>query len=492
MLGLMAAALAPRLYWASGIGLADDWVFRGEVASILNGHVFLDNQAYRFTWWIPTALSCRIFGLTEFGLIAPFTLTATLGVALVYLLGKAVWDRSVGIAAALLLAVTPLDFAWSTMMTNDIMLSFWSGVTILCALRAVASDDPAWRRRLWILAGGAFWLAYHVKLSAVFLLPVVGVLCLAHRARIDRHALCFVATVAVLVALSSLMLYVFTGDPIFHYTAELAFQGLSGPDAANRRLEWSQFWYFPRQILAPNHLGDFAFSVYAYVLAAGALFGRLLGLTGSRVVVAWLLFVFLGTQFNIQRSEGIWVSGFRNVRHLHGIVYPLVLLTAAYLMALRRRWRPAADVLAVALLIFGAWQSTATARKTQIAFADRRQACARLLPLADKPRYADDGIVSWCTVLDPTNGPRQVFPLPEDPGTRGLRLTEIDEAYVVTGGAREPHYGCTTCITRTRDFLETDRWRLVEEFPDPIPSVPWREEPLRIWETVAPAAAPSP
>jgi hypothetical protein len=370
------------------------------------------------------------------------------------------------------------------------MLSFWSGVTILCVLRALADDDPTWRRRLWILAGGAFWLAYHVKLSAVFLLPVVGMLCLTQRPRADRHALCFVATVAVLVGLSSLMLYVFTGDPLFHYTSELRFQGLSGPDAARRRLEWFQFWFFPRQMLGPNHLGNFTFSVYVYVVAAGIVFGRLLGLTGSRVVLAWLVVVFLGMQLNIQRADGIWVSGFRNVRHLHCIVYPLVLLAAAYLVALHRRWPRAATVLIAALLTFGAWQSVSTARKTQIAFADRRQACTRLLALTDKPRYADDGIVSWCTVLDPTNGPRQVLPLPVDPGTRGIRLTEIADAYVVTGGAREPHYGCTSCITRAQDFLEPDRWRLVAEFPDPIPPVPWREEPLRIWETVAPAAAP--
>jgi 4-amino-4-deoxy-L-arabinose transferase-like glycosyltransferase len=490
MLCLMAVALAPRLYWASGLGLADDWVFRGEVASILNGHVYLDNQAYRFTWWFPTAFSCRLFGLTEYGLIAPFTFTATLGVALVYLLGKACWDRRVGIVAALLLAVTPLDFAWATMMTNDIMLSFWSGVTILCALRAVAANDPAWRRRLWILAGGAFWLTFHLKLSAVFLLPVIGVLCLVHRPGVDRHALCFVATVAVLLVLSSVVLYVFTGDPFFHYTSELKYQGLSGPDAGRRRLEPFHFWYFPEQVFTPNHLGNFVFSVYPYVLAGGLVLGRLLGLPGSRLVLAWLLIVFLGMQFNVQRADGIWVSGFRNVRHLHCLVYPLVLLTAACLVALRQRWRLATDVVTVALLVFGAWQSVSTARKTQIAFADRRQACTRLVTLTDKPRYADDGIVTWCTVLDPTNGQRQVLPLPDDPGTRGLRLQEIDDAYVVTGGAREPHYGCRTCITSTRDFLEPERWRLVEEFPDPVPSVPWREEPLRIWATVAPATTP--
>ncbi|HYV66798.1 MAG TPA: glycosyltransferase family 39 protein, partial [Myxococcales bacterium] len=115
MLVLMACALAPRLYWASGVGLSDDFIFRGEVSGVLHQQVLPDNQAYRFSWWFPTALSCRLFGLTELGLIFPFTATATLGVALVYLLGKTFWGRPGGIIAALLLATYPLDFAWSTM-----------------------------------------------------------------------------------------------------------------------------------------------------------------------------------------------------------------------------------------------------------------------------------------------------------------------------------------------------------------------------------------
>jgi len=82
MLVLMALALAPRLYWASGIGLSDDFIFRGEVNAVLNKQILPDNQAYRFSWWFPAALSCRIFGLTELGLILPFTVTATLAVGL--------------------------------------------------------------------------------------------------------------------------------------------------------------------------------------------------------------------------------------------------------------------------------------------------------------------------------------------------------------------------------------------------------------------------
>jgi hypothetical protein len=58
MLAFMAGGLVLRLLWFSGFGLGDDFIFRNEVNNILvSKTVMPDNQAYRFTWWFPVALS---------------------------------------------------------------------------------------------------------------------------------------------------------------------------------------------------------------------------------------------------------------------------------------------------------------------------------------------------------------------------------------------------------------------------------------------------
>jgi hypothetical protein len=488
ILVLMALALAPRLYWASGIGLSDDFIFRGEVNAVLNKQVLPDNQAYRFSWWFPTALSCRIFGLTELGLILPFTVTATLAVGLLYLFGKTLWGRPGGIIAALLLAAYPLDFAWSTMVTNDIVLSFYSALTMLLVLRALAHDDPAWRRRLWALAGVTLWLAYHAKISALLVIPAVAVACLANRRRLDRRALWFLATAIPLFAFSSLFLYVLTGDPLFHYHAELEFQGLAGPLAKAHAISPDVFWYYPRLLFFPDSLGDLVHSVYPHALLLLAAVGTVLGLRSSGVVLGWLIIVFLGMQLTVVPADGVWISGFRNIRHLHVVVYPLVLALTGYLVALRTRSPLSSAVLLAALLAFSGWQCVATAQKTQIAFADRRTVCRYLLELPPKPSYADQGIVIWCTVLDPTNGPPKVKELPADVLSRKAQIATITSGYVVTGGAREPYYGCPSCITSASE-LPAGRWRLVQKFPDLVPPVPWRQEALRVWEAIEPPAA---
>src|SRR5262249_13455941 len=116
LLGLVGVGLALRLFYWSGYGLGDDVIFRSNIASIVqHGQVRADNMAYRFTWWLPTALSCFVLGLTEVGLVLPTTVMATIGMVVVYAFGKALRGRPGAVIAALLLLVCPLDFAWSTM-----------------------------------------------------------------------------------------------------------------------------------------------------------------------------------------------------------------------------------------------------------------------------------------------------------------------------------------------------------------------------------------
>src|SRR5262245_13789002 len=115
----MAAGLALRLRYWSGSGLLDDPVFFQFIDNIASRGVIQtageSNFTYRVTWWIPTVLSCRMFGLTETGLILPILAASVLGIGVVYLLGTLLDSRAAGVIAAALLIVLPLDVAWSTM-----------------------------------------------------------------------------------------------------------------------------------------------------------------------------------------------------------------------------------------------------------------------------------------------------------------------------------------------------------------------------------------
>ncbi len=483
MLCLIAAGLALRLRWYSGFGLGDDVLFRHAIFSIVTQkHVQPDNGAYRFTWWFPTALACRIFGMSEIGMILPIIVIDALGIGLVYAFGKALWGRAGGVIAALLLIAHPLDLAWSTMITSDIFLSFFAALTMLCILRAFEREEPAARAWLWAFAGLSLWFAYHAKVSAVLMAVPIAFTCWRHRRRIDWNARWFLVTAGVFFGASALVAYTFTGDPVAPYHAELSYQGLTGPEAAKfHALTPPVFWVWLHILFRTDQLGDMLYSVYPHLLIALAVVGLFLGVRTSADLVVWFVVVFLGMQFNIQRVDGIWVAGFRNVRHTHVFVYPIILMLTGYLVAMRARLRLVTDVGLALLLAFSLAQGVAAATKTRVSFADRRITCEFLAGRPVKPVYSDFQIATWASITDMKHTflPLESF----DVAKRRAEIASIKSGYLVTGGGREPLYGCIDCIPRVAE-IDPARWRLLLEVPGPPEPTVWRPEPLRIWEAV--------
>jgi hypothetical protein len=250
------------------------------------------------------------------------------------------------------------------------------------------------------------------------------------------------------------------------------------------------WWYFPRVLFARDELGDLANSVYPHALLGLALVAPLLGLRTSGLAIAWLLLVFAGLQLNVQRVEGVWVSGFRNIRHAHVVVYPLVLALAGFVASLRARRPRLCDAAFAVLLAFSAWQSVATSFKTRQAFGDRWHACRFLAGMPRKPVHVDQGLRYYCDTLGLTP-PLEFVELLPNPDQWGPQIQAIRAGYLVTGGGREPYYGCPHCIPSAA-AVPRARWRLLTEFDPDVPPAPWRAEPLRVWEAIeAPAASPS-
>jgi hypothetical protein len=486
MLALMAAALAPRLLWFSGYGLDDDGIFRGNIAFAMGGGSSGDNISFRVTWLALSALSCRLFGLTETGMIAPITTLATLGVGIVYAIGKLLWGRAGAVVAALLLAALPLDFAWSTMLTNDVVLSFFSGLTMLFVLRALVDARvarPAW---CWALAALAFWLAILSKITAILLAPAIAMICLLHRDRVGRAFAWFVLPAGGLLAATVLSWWWLRGDPLAPYHAELAYQGLVGPEAAAKRFTAADFWFYPKLLFAPDRWGDVLFGIYPHVLVGLALASRMFGIRSSVEIACWLGAVLLGMQANVHRTDDLWVSGFRNARHGHVLAYPVVLLLAGFLVDLHGRRPRFAIALAVLSLASGAWFSVRAAEKTHESFGDMRGVCRIFAALPPKPVVSDALLPPvWCQFMTEERGWRFTFLSTWNPRERAPVLAAATSGYVVTGGGREPRYGCHDCIIRAAE-LAPDRWRLVAELEAPIPPRQWRPEALRVWEAREP------
>jgi len=488
MLGLMLVGLLLRLRWWSGYGLADDGNFKSAIEQIVNAGVLANAYGYRATWWLPTALLCRALGFTEAALILPITAISTLGIGLVYVFGRSLWGRAGGVIAALLLIVHPVDFAWSTMLANDMFQSFFAA---LCMLLFLSATDGAPRaatskRRLFFFSALSLFLAYHSKATAMTLVPVLGVIGWWRRGQLLPEATTFVGVAALLFGLGALGSIALTGGPFGPYEIEMWLGGLRAPDAPHfRPLTWFQLAAYPRMLFTRNELGDLAYSVYPHLLVLFALLAWPLRLRSSKELWVWLLVVFCILEFQMTRVGGVWVTMFRNIRHSHALVYPMVLLLTGYFVSLHARWPRLARVAVVGVLLYSTWASISVASKTHEAFADRRAVAQFLATLPRKPVYSDIQL-GWSLPVHAANSAPIVFQsLDMDPAKRRLEIAAITSGYLVTGGGREPYYGCTACIPSAEE-LPPGRWRQLKEFPGPTHPTRWRREPARIWEAVPP------
>lgn len=486
---LTAVGMGLRLAWFGGYGLGDDVLIRHAASWFLDSGLPPGaNYGYRFAWWGPTALAAAGLGVTEWAMVLPVVLAAAAAFPLVYGLGAALWGRTGGIVSAALLAVVPLDFAWSTMVTPDIVCSTLLLACMLAIVRAAAPQTPAARRRLLAVAALTAWLGFHVKISAGLMgLPILATFWV-HRQALGRDLAVFFGVSAVLFGMTTFTAFALTGDPLFPYTSEVVAQGLRGPDAvAWHRLTWPVFMHFPRAVFFADQYGNVLFAGLPWVVVLAGLLGLLGPGPGFRLRAPelwwWVLVLALGLQFNIQRAGDDWVAGFRNVRHLHGLVHPVVLIAAGALLALRARSRRAFAIAFGGLVAFGLWHSSATARLTHVSFADRRAACRALVALPPKPIHTDFQIRTGCAI-EPRGVELQVVDVPSLPGEERTRvLASLGDVYVVTGGGREPHYGCVDCIPLAAE-LEPERWRLLFEGPEGPPPTKWRAERVRIWERI--------
>lgn len=112
-----------------------------------------------------TAASMALFGSPEFAARLPFFFASMISIALLYRLGRALYNRRAGTLAALSLALSPVAILFAiTLFTDTLLVAFllWS---LLMAVR-----------QKWSWAGLAFGLAFACKQTALFFLPLIIIL----------------------------------------------------------------------------------------------------------------------------------------------------------------------------------------------------------------------------------------------------------------------------------------------------------------------------
>jgi len=118
-------------------------------------------------WMQATVMSW--FGVSEWVLRVPTAIMAGLGCLSVYVAGRFLFDRAVGVLAALILSTSPLYFAMAHSITLDMTVSVWITLTLLSFIMAINLPAYSSAQR------NIFWLMFASAALAVLTKGLIGI-----------------------------------------------------------------------------------------------------------------------------------------------------------------------------------------------------------------------------------------------------------------------------------------------------------------------------
>ncbi len=428
----MLLALGLRLVFFTGTSTSDDLNYIQYAHQVTEGtfHVGIDHFSFRLGIIYPTALFFTIFGASEFTGNLIVLLLSLAGIVLLFLIGREIFGAPVGITAALLLAIFPLDVFYATRLLPEIPSAFFMALTVFFFLRGEKQGEWKW----YALSGLSFGIAYLIKETSLLLLLFFGAYALYRKRFSFKYAL-----VGLGLALGILTILVVsfadTGDPFFqrHSNAQQEIPFLKEnypnyftPEGRLIRL----FAYVPYTLITSRHLGFF----FPLIFAA-AIFLIIRRKKEGAVPLLWcgslLAYMTFGT---ISLHE--FVPFPLEVRHFIFITYPSLLLLAAFLHENQvARWR---NPLILALLAISL--TTLSALNHQNTASSIKEAHKYLSQAEQKPIYSDQrtaqaldylfGFERSASII-PFQNYDPLAPSPDKRNVHVLPLEDVGNAYVV-------------------------------------------------------------
>jgi 4-amino-4-deoxy-L-arabinose transferase-like glycosyltransferase len=121
--------------------------------------------------WIQ-AISIKVFGYSPWSALLPSAIAGALSVWLLIVMVRRVWGRPAGLAAGVVLALTPMAVAVSRSSNPDAIFVLMLVLAAFATERLVATDQRRWAAAAGVLSG----LAFVTKMLAVgVIIPAIGV-----------------------------------------------------------------------------------------------------------------------------------------------------------------------------------------------------------------------------------------------------------------------------------------------------------------------------
>jgi hypothetical protein len=438
---IVLAALAMRLHGLTAFPLdQDDILIRNYAMGIFDrGYPSLNfyNYVLPITTYellpYPIALSCFIFGWSDWAVLLPAVVFGTLTTLLLGLMGRRLFDWRTGLLAALIYAFNPFNVFWAQHCFHPSQDQFFALLTIwffYLAIRQPGELEP----KYWYGACLCFCLLYLSWEGSGFLLPVLaGALLLMHPGRWGwlRQPQLWIGLIAVAsVVLIEMSMRKMAAPGFLFLGYGLALINPSPTSFLNP--ESMPSYYVSSILLTEPHL------LLTILCGAGALF------VWKNRVVRYCLVVFVGLLVFFSLFLPVY-----SVRYFYFYQFLLILLPCGVLFLLWDRIRELTSGWRTARLL--AWGSGITA--LLLVFGTATETGLKVFRLAEQTSRGRSRVqpsMRYGIARQDTRGPAQFVASRLRPGD--IVLANLTQAFYLYGG-RMPDFGINTLLASRMIYL---------------------------------------
>ncbi|MBI5003360.1 glycosyltransferase family 39 protein [Candidatus Woesearchaeota archaeon] len=169
---LILAIVLRLLYAAEGVRMIAT-EFAREAFNIQQG-LYDPNLIYfhigiRYTEVVLYAIVTSLFGISEEVLFSVTFVISLLAIALAYFIGKRMFSEKVGLLAAFLMAILPMEIFNATVVESDPLMALFTGTALFLYYIAKKKQN----KKLFFLAGILVALGFFTKIFAVLVIPIL-------------------------------------------------------------------------------------------------------------------------------------------------------------------------------------------------------------------------------------------------------------------------------------------------------------------------------
>jgi len=335
LIAILLLGLAFRLKYFVGMFRFDGYFYAQLSYFISQGDLhsfFFENNNFfaigRLILFLPTGLTYRFFGVSDLSSVAPILIISILHIVVIYFLGKKLVSPRVGIIAAFLLAIYPLDVYYATQFLPDGLIPFFLSVAALAFLYGESEKNVRGRLLLYFLVGVFIGFAQHVRENA-FIFTMVPVIYLLFKRKLSLDYIWIIVGGLVIFTLSGAFFYFGTGDFFFQINQVLLqFSSTSErlADSPERVIDWLGFTKFL--------FSGVLFKPFSLLLFVSLLFTIFKKNNKLIFVLVW----FFALLFYLEVISPLHGSG-KNDRYLAIITVPILLIISSFIVSMIERYK---------------------------------------------------------------------------------------------------------------------------------------------------------